>query len=132
MEILNILSILKNAIDGLAYCNSHTQAYEIKFLLDTCALQANYRSEACFEKLQGQGSFQKCCHTVCFAINGGICETSRGILTFNLKYLKFCTNKYDSISVGARILELELCDLIIGLPTINQYSDEFWPSLYRN
>jgi hypothetical protein len=78
MEILNILSnnsiIHKNTIDGLAYCNSHIIEYEIKFLLDTFALQANYISQEFAEKLQSQGcSFKKFCHTVCSPIDDGIC-----------------------------------------------------------
>jgi len=59
MEILNILSntsiIRRNTIDGFAYCSKHTQAYEIKFLLDTCDLQANYISKTFVEKLKSQG-----------------------------------------------------------------------------
>jgi hypothetical protein len=86
-------------------------------------LQANYISKTFTEKLKSQGcGFQKCCHTVCSPIKGGICETSQGILSFNLKYLNFSTNKYENINIQARVLELELCDLIIGLPTIKKYN----------
>jgi hypothetical protein len=35
-----------------------------------------------------------------------------------LKYLNFSTNKYENINIQARVLELELCDLIIGFPSI--------------
>ena len=112
MEILNILFntsiIRKNAIDGLAYCNSHIQVYEIKFLLNTCALQAKYLSKTFTKKRQSQGySFKKCHHTICSPINGGICEISQGILTFTLKYLIFSTNKYVSILIEAQIFGLE-------------------------
>ena len=142
MEILNILSntsiIRRNTIDGLTYCTSYSQAYEIHFFLDTCALQANNISKTFAHKVKSQGcGFKTCNHSVCTPIKGGICETSQGILPFNVKYLIFSSKKYDNMFIEAWVLDLDLCYLIIGLHTIRIYNlvsnlFAFYPFVYRN
>ena len=88
-EFLAILSksakINEYTIDGKAYCsNSHKPCqYDIKFLLDTCALQANYISVAFAAKLRGSGCFfLEENHTVCSPINECKCFSSKGLISF--------------------------------------------------
>jgi hypothetical protein len=126
----NLLAILSNTakiydhtIDGLIYCNDDdVHKYSIKFLLDTCALQANYISVALADSLRRNGCFfEKNITTVCSPIKNCDCFKLEGLVSFYLKYLNFSTGQYDNISISARVLDIQ-CDLIIGLPSITKYN----------
>jgi len=126
----NLLAILSNTariydhtIDGLIYCNEYdAHKHSVKFLLDTCALQANYISVALADSLRRNGCFfEKNITTVCSPIRNCACFKSEGLVSFNLKYLNFSSGKYESILINARVLDIE-CDLIIGLPSITKYN----------
>jgi hypothetical protein len=112
--------LFDRAIDGMISCDNQHQYQElnIRFLLDTGALQANYRSLDLANKLRKSGCFyQDAKNTVCSPIMKCKCIESRGLISFRLKYLNFAVGRYETIYIEARVLDIG-CDLILGLPTI--------------
>ena len=112
--------LFDRTIDGIISCDNlhQNQGLNIRFLLDTGALQANYISLDLANKLRERGCFyQDVKHTVCSPIMKCKCIESRGLISFRLKYLCFAVGRYETIYIEARVLDIG-CELILGLPTI--------------
>ena len=92
-------------------------------LVDTGAAADNYISKGVAERLRGAGCPQRLCNTkICSGIGAAaqFCVTCQGIFKFKLSYHNDLTNLMDSISIEAKVADIQE-DIIIGIPTIREY-----------
>jgi len=97
---------------NVSYLNRHLSGIEC--LIDTGAVDRNYVSRELGDQLLRMGAHKEPCDipSIC-GCNNSMCIPCQGIIDFDMSFLNELTNKHESISIRATILDSSF-DLIIG------------------